>query len=82
MQAGSTGPANFIVSTIVEAENLLPYLMECQRERREASVCIPLPFSFLDSICPSILFSVLQSNQHPSRSFTACPSLNLGYYAS
>jgi hypothetical protein len=38
MQVGESGPANFIVSTIVEAENLLPYLCDAQGMGREASV--------------------------------------------
>jgi hypothetical protein len=37
MQVGS-GPANFIVSTLTEAENLLPFLLECQNSGRESSV--------------------------------------------
>ena len=42
MQVGAeqSQPANFIVSTIAEAENLLPYLCYAQGVGREASVCI------------------------------------------
>jgi hypothetical protein len=40
MQVGESGPANFIVSTIAEAENLLPELRDAQGKGREASVCI------------------------------------------
>jgi hypothetical protein len=39
MQVGESGPANFIVSTIAEAENLLPELCNAQGKGREASVC-------------------------------------------
>lgn len=39
LQVGETGPANFIVSTVIEAENLLPFVVESQKKRREASVC-------------------------------------------
>jgi D-serine ammonia-lyase len=38
LQVGETGPANFIVSTIIEAENLFPFISECQSKGREASV--------------------------------------------
>ncbi|KAL5391517.1 hypothetical protein PMIN06_007405 [Paraphaeosphaeria minitans] len=36
-------PANFIVSTLVEAENLLPFLLECQANGRESSVLYGVP---------------------------------------
>lgn len=42
MQVGESGPANFIVSTIAEAENLLPELCDAQGKGREASVCIEM----------------------------------------
>ncbi|KAF1832740.1 hypothetical protein BDW02DRAFT_570742 [Decorospora gaudefroyi] len=47
MQVGDSGPANFIVSTIAEAENLLPYLCDAQGIGREASVLygVPVPQS-------------------------------------
>lgn len=38
LQVGDKGPANFIVSTLMEAENLLPYLIESQAQGHEASV--------------------------------------------
>jgi hypothetical protein len=38
LQVGETGPANFIVSTVLEAENLFPFILECQKKGREASV--------------------------------------------
>jgi D-serine deaminase-like pyridoxal phosphate-dependent protein len=38
LQVGETGPANFIVSTVIEAENLFPFILECQAKGREASV--------------------------------------------
>lgn len=38
MQVGETGPANFIVSTVIEAEHLVGYVKECQERGREASV--------------------------------------------
>lgn len=38
LQVGETAPANFIVSTVIEAENLLPFVVECQKNGREASV--------------------------------------------
>jgi D-serine deaminase-like pyridoxal phosphate-dependent protein len=40
LQVGETGPANFIVSTVIEAENLFDYVLECQKKGREASVRI------------------------------------------
>lgn len=43
LQVGETGPANFIVSTVIEAENLFDYVLECQKNGREASVCIRQP---------------------------------------
>ncbi|KAF1844006.1 uncharacterized protein K460DRAFT_368873 [Cucurbitaria berberidis CBS 394.84] len=45
LQVGETGPANFIVSTVIEAENLLPYLLECQANGREASVLYGVPIA-------------------------------------
>ncbi|KAF2851146.1 hypothetical protein T440DRAFT_467886 [Plenodomus tracheiphilus IPT5] len=47
LQVGETGPANFIVSTVLEAEQLAPYLAECQGRGREASVLygVPVPQS-------------------------------------
>jgi D-serine deaminase-like pyridoxal phosphate-dependent protein len=44
MQVGESGPANFIVSTIAEAENLLPELCDAQGKGREASVCVEMFF--------------------------------------
>lgn len=38
LQAGETGPANFIVSTVMEAEQLCLFVIECQGQGREASV--------------------------------------------
>ncbi len=38
MQVGTKGPANLIVSTVIEAENLVPWVAECQSQGREASV--------------------------------------------
>ncbi|KAF2827535.1 hypothetical protein CC86DRAFT_369640 [Ophiobolus disseminans] len=47
MQVGNEGPANFIVSTVIEAENLFPYVLACQDEGREASILygVPVPQS-------------------------------------
>lgn len=47
MQVGETGPADFIVSTVVEAEHLAPYLAECRGRGRKASVLygVPVPQS-------------------------------------
>jgi D-serine deaminase-like pyridoxal phosphate-dependent protein len=47
LQVGETGPANFIVSTLIEAENLRPFVLDCQSKRREASVS----YSFKASYC-------------------------------
>jgi hypothetical protein len=38
MQVGASGPANFVVSTVMEAERLGGYVGECQRGGRESSV--------------------------------------------
>jgi len=38
LQVGNVGPAAFIVSTLAEAENLVPLVRECQAEGRESSV--------------------------------------------
>jgi hypothetical protein len=40
MQLGEPGPANFLVSTVVEAERLAPFVKECQGKGRDASVSI------------------------------------------
>ena len=52
---GSSGPANFIVSTLAEGENLLPFMLECQREGRECSVshrtCRTTDSSHVDICC-------------------------------
>ncbi|CAO2656410.1 Nn.00g052130.m01.CDS01 [Neocucurbitaria sp. VM-36] len=53
LQVGETGPANFIVSTVIEAENLLPYLLECQAKGREASVLYGVPVA--QSAIPRLL---------------------------
>ncbi|KAI8939360.1 hypothetical protein NX059_003145 [Plenodomus lindquistii] len=52
LQVGETGPADFIVSTIIEAEQLAPYLGECQMQGREASVLygVPIPQSAIPRI--------------------------------
>lgn len=46
MQVGDEGPANFIVSTVVEAEHLLGYVKECQDKGRESSVCFDFILSY------------------------------------
>jgi D-serine deaminase-like pyridoxal phosphate-dependent protein len=56
MQVGERGPANFIVSTIAEAENLLPFLCDAQGVGREASVSFISLFS--DCSAMSRLFVV------------------------
>lgn len=38
IQVGETGPANFIVSTLAEAENLAGFVVDLQAQGREASV--------------------------------------------
>ncbi|KAF2201533.1 hypothetical protein GQ43DRAFT_415631 [Delitschia confertaspora ATCC 74209] len=43
LQVGEDGPANFIVSTILEAEQLAPYLRECQAKGRECSILYGVP---------------------------------------
>ncbi|KAJ4348175.1 uncharacterized protein N0V89_009547 [Didymosphaeria variabile] len=44
LQVGTgDGEANFIVSTLTEAENLLPFLLECQSNGRESSVLYGVP---------------------------------------
>ncbi|KAF2263551.1 hypothetical protein CC78DRAFT_273266 [Lojkania enalia] len=47
MQVGEDGPANFVVSTLIEAENLLSFLLECQAKDRPCSVIygVPIPQS-------------------------------------
>ncbi|KAF2175630.1 hypothetical protein K469DRAFT_610035 [Zopfia rhizophila CBS 207.26] len=47
LQVGSSGPAHFVVSTITEAEHLLPFLLECQAQGRECSLLygVPIPQS-------------------------------------
>ncbi|UPX19235.1 D-serine ammonia-lyase [Ascochyta rabiei] len=37
--------AQFIVSTVAEAENLAPYVQQCQEQGREASVCHAFMFN-------------------------------------
>ncbi|OCL14853.1 hypothetical protein AOQ84DRAFT_358543 [Glonium stellatum] len=43
LQVGEDGPAHFIVSTIIEAEQLLPYLLECQAQGRPTSMLYGMP---------------------------------------
>ncbi|KAF2470288.1 uncharacterized protein BDR25DRAFT_334383 [Lindgomyces ingoldianus] len=42
-------PAEFVVSTLIEAENLLPFLLECQANGRRCSILygVPIPISAL-----------------------------------
>lgn len=40
MQVGETGPADFVVSTLMEAEHLATFVSDCQRQGRAASVSI------------------------------------------
>ena len=47
MQVGTTGPANFVVSTVAEAEMLAPCVREWQQAGREASVGILSFFFFI-----------------------------------
>ena len=42
LQVGDDGPADFITSTLIEAENLLPLMLEYQRAGRACSVNSPL----------------------------------------
>lgn len=40
LQVGTEGPVNIIVSTIIEAENILPLLLEYKDHGRSVNVCI------------------------------------------
>lgn len=53
LQVGSKGPANFIVSTLAEGENLLPFLLACQENGRESSVLYGVPIA--QSAVPRLL---------------------------
>ncbi|CBX98334.1 hypothetical protein IAQ61_010433 [Plenodomus lingam] len=52
LQVGETGPANFIVSTVIEAERLAACLAEFQSRGREASVLygVPVPQSAISRL--------------------------------
>lgn len=57
LQVGGSGPVNFVVSTLIEAENLLPFLRECAAQGRNGSVsslvplcCVPNAFHLSMSI--------------------------------
>ncbi|KAF1950288.1 hypothetical protein CC80DRAFT_509848 [Byssothecium circinans] len=43
LQVGEEGPANFIVSTVAEAENLAEFVKECQGCGRESSILYGVP---------------------------------------
>ncbi|KAH7394130.1 putative serine dehydratase domain-containing protein [Phaeosphaeria sp. MPI-PUGE-AT-0046c] len=45
LQVGEDGPANFIVSTLIEAENLQPFVSECQKKERESSILYGVPIA-------------------------------------
>lgn len=47
LQVGEEGPADFVVSTLIEAENLLPFLLECEAKGRPYSILygVPIPQS-------------------------------------
>jgi hypothetical protein len=71
---GETGPANFIVSTIIEAENLAGYLREVQAQGREGSVCSYFQYSIscrssldhallLDSFIYNLVFELFECFQ-------------------
>lgn len=47
LQVGEEGPADFVVSTLIEAENLLPFLLECEARGRACSILygVPVPQS-------------------------------------
>lgn len=47
---GKEAPANFIVSTVAEAENLSEYVAKLQGEGKEGSVC-SCPLGCLDRVC-------------------------------
>lgn len=58
LQVGEEGTANFIVSTIIEAENLAELVLEEQGKGREASVCFSLLYSILHFFCDDVLLSI------------------------
>jgi hypothetical protein len=69
MQVGETGPANFIVSTVVEAERLAPFVKECQGKGRDASVSIfRYPASRVEIETMYLLTIDRYSMVYPSRS--------------
>jgi hypothetical protein len=70
LQVGETGPANFIVSTVMEAEQLCMFVAECQSKGREASV----------SQTHELRRTMPLTRRY--RSYTASPSLNPVSHAS
>ncbi|KAF2869070.1 putative serine dehydratase domain-containing protein [Massariosphaeria phaeospora] len=61
LQVGDSGPAHFIVSTVVEAEHLLPFAQECQAAGRACSILYGVPVP--QSTIPRLL--ALASNLAP-----------------
>ena len=49
LQVAQEGAADFVVSTVVEAENLLPFVLECQAKGRASSVSEKLGYHGISS---------------------------------
>ncbi|KAF2679118.1 hypothetical protein K458DRAFT_315082 [Lentithecium fluviatile CBS 122367] len=45
LQVGPAGPAHFVVSTLLEAEHLLPFVLQCQSQGRASSILYGVPVS-------------------------------------
>ncbi|KAH8724651.1 putative serine dehydratase domain-containing protein [Phaeosphaeriaceae sp. PMI808] len=53
LQVGTKGLANFIVSTVIEAENLLPLVRDYQGNKRQSSILYGVPVS--QSVVPRLV---------------------------
>ncbi|KAF2785568.1 hypothetical protein K505DRAFT_261812 [Melanomma pulvis-pyrius CBS 109.77] len=70
MQVGESGPAHFVTSTLIEAESLLPFVLECVGRGRACSILygVPIPQSsiprllHLASKLPAYSLSILVDN--------------------
>ncbi|KAF2122124.1 putative serine dehydratase domain-containing protein [Lophiotrema nucula] len=77
LQVGEDGPADFVVSTLAEAENLLPFLRECQEKKRSCSLIygVPVPLSSIHRLwtlatkLPPCAINVLVDNRDAFRRF-------------
>lgn len=75
LQVGTEGPVNIIVSTIVEAENILPLLLEYKDNGRPCNVRFSIPQFLIQLISPSfsIPFQSLLPQTQQSNAYLRWP---------